>query len=162
MRVWNKGEKLTGPPLLLIQCKRYKDTNDAEIERVKATDVHYEGAYRGLIATTSPVAPGGVATSVGRRWPLGFAEQQQVKRWVKQMWRHSVLSGPHPPLPARNSQLYPTTYDDNLKLIAENAPGTRSLLGPQPGGRARDSSHHADFSIWFARGRWLSLALATL
>lgn len=94
VRVWTKGEKLTGPPLLLIQCKRYKDTNDVEIESVKAfwTDVHYEGAYRGLIATTSRVAPGGVATSVGRRWPLGFAEYQQVEHWMKQMWRHSVLS----------------------------------------------------------------------
>jgi len=96
VRVWNKETKLTGPPLLLIQCKRYKQTNDVEIDSVKAfwTDVHYEGAYRGLVATTSRVAPGGIATSVGRRWPLGFAEHEQVSNWVKQMWRHSVLSKP--------------------------------------------------------------------
>jgi restriction system protein len=96
VRVWNKGTKLAGPPLLLIQCKRYKKTNEVQIESVKAfwTDVHCEGAYRGLIATTSRVAPGGIATSVGRCWPLGFAEHEQVSHWVRQMWRHSVLSKP--------------------------------------------------------------------
>jgi restriction system protein len=96
VRVWNKGTKLAGPPLLLIQCKRYKKTNEVQIESVKAfwTDVHYEGAYRGLIATTSRVAPVGIASSVGRRWPLGFAEHEQVSHWVKEMWRHSVLSKP--------------------------------------------------------------------
>jgi restriction system protein len=94
VRVWNGGADLTGPPLLLIQCKRYKATNDVEIETVKAfwTDVHYEGAHRGLIATTSRIAPGGIAVSVGRRWPLGFAQHEQVSHWVKQMWRHSILS----------------------------------------------------------------------
>lgn len=94
VRVWNKGTKISGPPLLLIQCKRYKTTNEVEIESVKAfwTDVHYEGAHRGLIATTSRIAPGGIATSVGRRWPLGFAENEQVSHWAKQMWRHSVMS----------------------------------------------------------------------
>jgi restriction system protein len=77
----------------VIQCKRYKETNDVEIETIKAfwTDVHYEGAHRGLIATTSRIAPGGISVSVGRRWPLGFAQQEQVSNWVKQMWSHSVL-----------------------------------------------------------------------
>jgi restriction system protein len=94
VRVWSKGADLEGPPLLLIQCKRHKDTNDVEIETVKAfwTDVHYEGAHRGLIATTARIAPGGIAVSVGRRWPLGFAQHEQVSHWVKQMWRHSNLA----------------------------------------------------------------------
>ena len=41
IRVWNEGADKSGPPLLVIQCKRYKDTNDVEIETVKAfwTDV---------------------------------------------------------------------------------------------------------------------------
>jgi restriction system protein len=96
VRVWKNGADLKGPPLLLIQCKRYKDTNDVEIETVKAfwTDVHYEGAHRGLIATTARIAPGGIAVSVGRRWPLGFAQHEQVNHWVQQMWRHSVLRNP--------------------------------------------------------------------
>jgi len=84
IRVWNSGSDVNGPPLLLIQCKRYKDKNDVEIETVKAlwTDVRYEGAHRGLIATTSRIAPGGIAVSVARRWPLGFAQHEQVSKWV--------------------------------------------------------------------------------
>jgi len=42
--------------LMLIQCKRYKDV--VGIETVKAfwSDVHFEGAESGLIATTSSVS----------------------------------------------------------------------------------------------------------
>ncbi len=32
------------------------------------------------------------------------------------------------------------------RLVTRNAAGFGSLLGPQPGGRARDSSRHADMN----------------
>ena len=94
VRVWPADSDRSGPPLILIQCKRYKTTNDVEIESVKAfwTDVAYEGAHRGLIATTSRIAPDGVKISRARKWPLGFMENKQVSHWVKTMWRHSPLS----------------------------------------------------------------------
>lgn len=91
VRVWPKQSSKIGPPLLMIQCKRHKDTNDVEIQTVKAfwTDVLYEDAYRGMIATTSRIAPGGIKVSRGRSWPLGFAENKQAQQWVRTMWRHS-------------------------------------------------------------------------
>lgn len=94
VRVWPADSDRSGPPLILIQCKRYKTTNDVGIESVKAfwTDVAYEGAHRGLIATTSRIAPDGVKISRARKWPLGFMENKQVSHWVKTMWRHSPLS----------------------------------------------------------------------
>ena len=79
------GADKGGPPLLLIQCKRYAEGHDVGIETVKAfwSDVVYEDAKHGLIATTSAVAPGGVSTSRARRWPLGFAQYNEVSHWVK-------------------------------------------------------------------------------
>lgn len=94
VRVWPADSDKSGPPLILIQCKRYKKANDVEIETVKAlwTDVLYEGAQHGLIATTSRIAPDGVKISRARKWPLGFSENKQVSHWAKTMWRHSPLA----------------------------------------------------------------------
>lgn len=91
VRVWPANSNKTGPPLLLVQCKRHSKKNDVAIETVKSfwSDVAWENAKHGLIATTSRIAPGGIATSRARRWPLGFAENKQVAHWVKTMWRHA-------------------------------------------------------------------------
>ncbi len=91
IRVWPNGSNRTGPPLLLIQCKRQSDGNDVSAVTVKAlwSDVNFEGANRGLIATTSRIAPGGIKVSRARKWPLGFAEHKQVSHWVRTMWRHA-------------------------------------------------------------------------
>jgi hypothetical protein len=96
VRVWPVASGRSGPPLLIIQCKRYAATNDVQVETVKAfwSDVIYEGAERGLIATTSRISPEGLKISRLRKWPLGFAQSEQVKRWVKTMWRHSPLNAP--------------------------------------------------------------------
>ena len=91
VRVWPAGTNRTGPPLLLIQCKRHTDGNDVSAVTVKAlwSDVSFEGAKHGLIATTSRIAPGGIKVSRARKWPLGFAEHKQVNHWAKTMWRHA-------------------------------------------------------------------------
>jgi restriction system protein len=90
IRIWASDES-KGPPLLLIQCKRYQEKNKIGIEYVKAfwTDVAYEGAEHGLIATTSYIAPGGKKVSQARGWPLSFAENKEVKQMVQSMWRHA-------------------------------------------------------------------------
>lgn len=47
VRVWTDKESKAGPPLMLIQCKRYNGA--VGIETVKAfwADVHFEGAEKG-------------------------------------------------------------------------------------------------------------------
>lgn len=93
VRVWPSEMGRSGPPLLIIQCKRYGTSNDVHVETVKAfwSDIIYEGAQHGLIATTSRVSPEGVKLSRTRKWPLGFAEKEQVSHWVRTMWRHSPI-----------------------------------------------------------------------
>jgi restriction system protein len=91
IRVWPAGTARNGPPLLLIQCKRQADGNDVSAVTVKAlwSDVNFEGAKHGLIATTSRIAPGGIKVSRARKWPLGFAENKQVSHWARTMWRNA-------------------------------------------------------------------------
>ncbi len=78
-------------PLILIQCKRHKATESVKLETVKSlyTDVKFEGAELGLIATTSYIAPGGKKMATARKYPLSFAENEQVKKWAKTMWRYN-------------------------------------------------------------------------
>jgi restriction system protein len=89
VRVWTDRESKAGPPLTLIQCKRYKDV--VGIETVKAfwTDVHFEGAEKGLIATTSSVSRDSKKICDVRKWPMSFAEAAEVERWARTMWRHA-------------------------------------------------------------------------
>jgi restriction system protein len=74
---------------MLIQCKRYKDV--VGIETVKAfwADVHFEGAEKGLIATTSSVSRDTKKICDARKWPMSFAEAADVQRWARTMWRHA-------------------------------------------------------------------------
>ena len=85
VRVFDKKDDTK--PYIIIQCKRYKETNQVQIETVKSfyTDVEFQGAKKGLIATTSKVAIGGKKVVSIRKYPLQFAENQEIKNWVTEM-----------------------------------------------------------------------------
>ena len=89
VRVWTDKDSKTGPPLMLIQCKRYKDV--VGIETVKAfwSDVHFEGAEKGLIATTSSVSRDSKKLCEVRKWPMTFAEATEIQKWARTMWRQA-------------------------------------------------------------------------
>ena len=72
---------------MLIQCKRTKDA--VGIETVKAfwTDVLFERAERGLIATTAAVSRDSKKVCEVRQWPMSFAEGDKVQQWARSMWR---------------------------------------------------------------------------
>lgn len=90
MRVWPQG-KTDGPPLMVIQCKRYAEGRYVTVESVKSlwADLVFEGAQRGLIATTSAVTPEGQRMISARKYPLDLAESNKIKEWTRTMWRHS-------------------------------------------------------------------------
>jgi len=73
--------------VIMIQCKRYNYKRDVSIEAVKAfyTDVDYETATKGIIATTSRIAPGGKTIATARKYPLEFAEAKEIRRWALNM-----------------------------------------------------------------------------
>ncbi|AUX17692.1 restriction endonuclease [Flavobacterium columnare] len=74
-------------PYIIVQCKRNKKSNKVKIETVKSfyTDVEFEGAKKGLIATTSKIAKGGKKVASIRKYPLQFAENEEIKNWVNKM-----------------------------------------------------------------------------
>lgn len=85
LRVYSKEDN--NKPYVIIQCKRHKATNKVKIETVKSffTDVNFENAKKGLIATTSSVEPGGKKVVAIRKYPLEFAENKEVIDWVNRM-----------------------------------------------------------------------------
>ncbi|RKG66344.1 restriction endonuclease [Corallococcus sp. CA054B] len=91
IRLWPKDSDRTLPPLMLIQCKRYKRDTLVELEYVKAlwADVSFEGAQGGLIATTARISPDGKRIAEARKYPLSFAENASVRDWTRSMWRYS-------------------------------------------------------------------------
>jgi restriction system protein len=91
IRIWTDKDARSGPPMLLVQCKRYKPGNVVGVETIKAlwADVSFEGAEKGMIATTSTVSRGGQRLSEVRKWPMSFAQAGDVQRWARSMWRHA-------------------------------------------------------------------------
>jgi len=87
VRVWTDKESKAGPPLMLIQCKRYKHVIGIDTVKAFWSDVHFEGAQKGLIATTSSVSRDAKRLCDVRKWPMTFAEADEVQRWARTMWR---------------------------------------------------------------------------
>ena len=87
--IFARSAELSSDGLIVIQCKRYKKDKDVPIETVKAfyTDVEDGKAAKGIIATTSRIAPGGKKVAIARNYPLEFAESEEVRRWIANMHR---------------------------------------------------------------------------
>jgi len=85
LRIYKKDDNST--PYIIVQCKRHSKTNQVKIETVKSfyTDVAFEGAKTGLIATTSRIADGGKKIVSIRKYPLQFAENIEIKNWIETM-----------------------------------------------------------------------------
>jgi restriction system protein len=59
------------------------------IETVKSfyTDVVFDKAKNGLIATTGYIAKGGKKVCETRGYNIKFAEKENIKKWAKEMWQ---------------------------------------------------------------------------
>jgi len=73
-----------GPELVLIQAKRLGSERSVGIETVKAlwSDVNEAAATRGVVATTSTLAPGARAYCQARHYRLTPAERPMVEKWL--------------------------------------------------------------------------------
>jgi restriction endonuclease Mrr len=89
VRIWRDAGSSEGPPLVIVQCKRYGKKKQVSIEYVKAfyADVVHERATVGLIATTSKVAKGGKSVISARGYNLEVAEAQQIRDMIYGLWR---------------------------------------------------------------------------
>lgn len=94
LRLWRKNNNKEEPALILVQCKRHKLSNKVDINTVKAfyTDVEFENAEKGIIATTSAIEAGGKKIASARKYPLSFAENSEINNWVQKMRTSKIIN----------------------------------------------------------------------
>lgn len=89
IRIYNTKKIENGPPLIIVQCKRYNENNLVDVNTVKAfySDMLHEKSEIGLIATTSRVAPIGKETIKARAYNIELAENNDINEMIQVMWR---------------------------------------------------------------------------
>ncbi len=85
VRVYKENVDKENPPLILIQCKRWKDQVQQETVKALWADVDYEKATSGLIVTSSTVAFGAKEVCSARGYNIDFAENDKLKQWIQGM-----------------------------------------------------------------------------
>ena len=87
IRVWKDEADNNDPPLILVQCKRYKEKNTIDKTVVKAlwADVTWENAESGLIVTTSSISPGAKKDCIARGYNIQQADKTVISTWLQNM-----------------------------------------------------------------------------
>ena len=85
VRVWPGRESSESPPAIIIQCKRQRQAVSKVIVKSLYADVLDSGASSGLIVTTSKLAPGAREVCAVRSYPIGEADRETVRQWVREM-----------------------------------------------------------------------------
>lgn len=78
--------------MLLVQCKRTAARVDKVVVKALAADVMFEGAARGLVATTSSWSPGARSTVQARGYPVDEANRDTIRGWLRSL--RTVGAGP--------------------------------------------------------------------
>ena len=84
-RIWANKEDAKQPPLILVQCKRQKDTVEKVVVKALHSDVVYEKAALGMVVTSSALSPGAKKVCVARSYPIVEANRDTLKKWIHAM-----------------------------------------------------------------------------
>lgn len=85
LRLWPRQPSRTSPPLIIVQCKRQHSKISKTVVKALWADVCAEGAGRGLVVTTSSVAPGAKKTIEARGYGLDIADGAAIRRWLLEL-----------------------------------------------------------------------------
>lgn len=83
-RVWTECE-VSGPPTILVQCKRYKSKIEKMVVKSLWADMLEYEAKSGLIVTTSSLSPGAEKVCTARGYSIGQANRNSLKEWLRVM-----------------------------------------------------------------------------
>jgi restriction system protein len=83
VRVWRAGG--SGPPLMLIQCKRQKDVVEQVYVKALYADVLDEKAASGLLVTTSRLEPCAARWCAAHSYKIDSAERPKLRTWIEQL-----------------------------------------------------------------------------
>jgi len=84
-RLWTHENDKLGPPLIIIQCKRYKDKIEKMVVKSLWADIQEYGAKSGLIVTTSSLSPGAEKVCTARNYPITQVNRDTLNQWIKVM-----------------------------------------------------------------------------
>ena len=85
VRVWKENTESGEAPLILVQCKRYKNKIDRAVVKALWADVQWEKADSGLIVTTSSIAPGAKDDCIARGYNIKQADKDVISKWLENM-----------------------------------------------------------------------------
>lgn len=85
VRVWKDNAGEGEAPLILVQCKRYKNKIDRTVVKALWADVQWEKADSGLVVTTSSIAPGAKNDCVARGYNIKQADKGVISKWLENM-----------------------------------------------------------------------------
>ena len=80
IRAWESEPRSGNPALLLVKCKRTSAKVDRVVVKALASDVMYEGATRGLVATTFSMVTWGTRHRASSRLPGRRSEPEHDPR----------------------------------------------------------------------------------
>jgi len=85
VRIWKSDRKEGDPPLILVQCKRYKQKIERTVIKALWADVEWEKASSGMIVTTSGISPGGISDCQARGYNILEADKNTISAWLDKM-----------------------------------------------------------------------------
>jgi restriction system protein len=93
VRIWPSDESPGGPPAIIVQCKRQRETIKKVIVKSLYADIVHAAAKSGLIVTTSKLSPGARAVCSARRYPIVEADRDTVWTWIVEMRKPGLGMG---------------------------------------------------------------------
>ena len=85
VRVWPSDQVAERPPVIVVQCKRQKQSVSKVVVKSLYADVINEGATSGVVVTTSKLSPGAREVCIARQYPIDEADRATIRRWIAEM-----------------------------------------------------------------------------
>lgn len=85
LRMWKDDISQSGPPTVIVQCKRYKDKVDKVTVKALYSDLLFEKATGAMVVTTSDISRGAKQDIKAREYPITTANLETVTSWLSEM-----------------------------------------------------------------------------
>lgn len=85
LRIWKDDLSQSGPPTVIVQCKRYKDKIDRVTVKALYSDLIFEKATGAMVVTTSDISRGAKKDIEAREYPITTANLETVTTWLSEM-----------------------------------------------------------------------------
>lgn len=82
-----KKDPISGPQMILVQCKQYSENNSVQVDSVRAfwATVNDTGATKGIVATTSRLTSGAQDYCKAKLYRMDSAEKSKIESWIYSM-----------------------------------------------------------------------------